>query len=80
MKLQSKLGGCMSAKTSLRDFRRPLKDCDRGHGTAAWRPQADSWAWCPTGYDLCKLDAPLFWKELARVTDFKSRWSGCGWR
>eukprot|EP00983_Pelagomonas_calceolata_P035842 1121682-Pelagomonas_calceolata.AAC.3 len=27
-----------------------------------------------------KMDVPLFWKELARVTDLGSSRSGCGWR
>eukprot|EP00983_Pelagomonas_calceolata_P084207 1156315-Pelagomonas_calceolata.AAC.7 len=29
---------------------------------------------------LHEMDVPLFWKELATVTDFGSSWSGCGWR
>eukprot|EP00983_Pelagomonas_calceolata_P097223 1158220-Pelagomonas_calceolata.AAC.9 len=33
-----------------------------------------------TVFDLHKMDVPLFWKELTRVTDLGSRWSGCGWR
>eukprot|EP00983_Pelagomonas_calceolata_P057507 1145097-Pelagomonas_calceolata.AAC.1 len=24
-------------------------------------------------------DVPLFWKELARVTDYGSRWNDCSW-
>eukprot|EP00983_Pelagomonas_calceolata_P046130 1140017-Pelagomonas_calceolata.AAC.1 len=32
-----------------------------------------------TVFDLHKMDVPLFWKELARVTDLRSRWSGCSW-
>eukprot|EP00983_Pelagomonas_calceolata_P030701 964210-Pelagomonas_calceolata.AAC.3 len=30
-------------------------------------------------FDLHKINVPLFWKELARVTDLGGRWSGCGW-
>eukprot|EP00983_Pelagomonas_calceolata_P005673 186728-Pelagomonas_calceolata.AAC.1 len=31
-----------------------------------------------TVFDLQNMDVPLFWKELAIVTDLKSRWSGYG--
>eukprot|EP00983_Pelagomonas_calceolata_P043961 1139104-Pelagomonas_calceolata.AAC.7 len=30
-----------------------------------------------TVFDLLKMDVPWFWKQLARMTDLKSRWSGC---
>eukprot|EP00983_Pelagomonas_calceolata_P048333 1141015-Pelagomonas_calceolata.AAC.3 len=33
-----------------------------------------------TVLDLHKIDVPLFWKKLARVTGLGSRWSGYGWR
>eukprot|EP00983_Pelagomonas_calceolata_P016133 510687-Pelagomonas_calceolata.AAC.1 len=37
-----------------------------------------------TVIDLHKMDVPLLWKELTRVTDLGSIWSGsatgCGWR
>eukprot|EP00983_Pelagomonas_calceolata_P005209 170172-Pelagomonas_calceolata.AAC.2 len=33
-----------------------------------------------TVFDLHKVDAPLFWRDLTRVTSIGSRWSGCGWR
>eukprot|EP00983_Pelagomonas_calceolata_P008285 269499-Pelagomonas_calceolata.AAC.1 len=33
-----------------------------------------------TVIDLHKMDVPLLWKDLTRVTDLGSRRSGCGWR
>eukprot|EP00983_Pelagomonas_calceolata_P111026 1159739-Pelagomonas_calceolata.AAC.11 len=33
-----------------------------------------------TLFNFHEIDVPLFCKELARVTDLGSRWSGCGWR
>eukprot|EP00983_Pelagomonas_calceolata_P130968 1161732-Pelagomonas_calceolata.AAC.2 len=53
-----------------------MKDRYRGHGAAAWRPRADSWAGCLPVFDLNKMDMPLSWKEMARVTDLGSRCSG----
>eukprot|EP00983_Pelagomonas_calceolata_P071734 1151380-Pelagomonas_calceolata.AAC.1 len=75
MKLQSKLGGCMSVKTKLFTRLQSVEgivvlllgglDLILGPGVF-------------TVFDLHKMDVPLFWKELARVTDLGSRWSGCG--
>eukprot|EP00983_Pelagomonas_calceolata_P046487 1140200-Pelagomonas_calceolata.AAC.3 len=38
-----------------------------------------------TVFELHEMDVSLFWRELflrelTRVTDLGSRWSGCGWR
>eukprot|EP00983_Pelagomonas_calceolata_P051466 1142424-Pelagomonas_calceolata.AAC.6 len=33
-----------------------------------------------TVFDFHKMDVPLFWEELTRVTDLGSGWSGCGSR
>eukprot|EP00983_Pelagomonas_calceolata_P102717 1158838-Pelagomonas_calceolata.AAC.11 len=75
MKLQSKPGGCMSVKAML--FKR-LQDIAPavlllggfrlilGPGVLAV-------------FDLNKMDASQFWKELARVTDIGGKWNHCGW-
>eukprot|EP00983_Pelagomonas_calceolata_P080996 1155374-Pelagomonas_calceolata.AAC.2 len=32
-----------------------------------------------TVFDIHKMDVPLFWEELTRVTDLGSGWSVCSW-
>eukprot|EP00983_Pelagomonas_calceolata_P072983 1151960-Pelagomonas_calceolata.AAC.2 len=92
MKLQSKLDGCVSVKTkllkrlqSVRGVDDPthtkqngMEDGDIDHGAAGWRRQADSGPGVFIIFDLHKMDVSLSWKELTRVTDLGSRWSG--WR
>eukprot|EP00983_Pelagomonas_calceolata_P076888 1153614-Pelagomonas_calceolata.AAC.2 len=68
----------MTARLKRKEGLRLLKDRDRGCGAVAWRQQADSWPGIFTVFDLHEMDVPLFWKELTRVTNLGSRWSGCG--
>eukprot|EP00983_Pelagomonas_calceolata_P128303 1161498-Pelagomonas_calceolata.AAC.4 len=87
MKLQSKPGGCMSVKTKL--FKR-LQSV-RGVGDASHTEQNKVALLLFGGlkltlgpgvftiFDLQKMDVPLFWKELARVTYLGSRFGGCSW-
>eukprot|EP00983_Pelagomonas_calceolata_P109429 1159556-Pelagomonas_calceolata.AAC.1 len=77
MKLQSKLGDLLGVKTYL--FK-GLQSVRGGHGTAALRPQMILGPGVYTVFDLHKMDVPLFWKELAKVTDLGSRWTCCRWR
>eukprot|EP00983_Pelagomonas_calceolata_P031451 986537-Pelagomonas_calceolata.AAC.2 len=50
-----------------------LEDGGKFRDAAAWRPQAGSWAGVFNILDLQKMDMPLFWEELARMTDLGSR-------
>eukprot|EP00983_Pelagomonas_calceolata_P079029 1154495-Pelagomonas_calceolata.AAC.5 len=74
VKLQNKLGGCMSVKT--KPFMR-LQSV-RGHGPGGLKLILGPGVF--TVFDLHKMDVPLFGKELARVADLGSRGSGGGRR
>eukprot|EP00983_Pelagomonas_calceolata_P036185 1132479-Pelagomonas_calceolata.AAC.1 len=77
MKLQSKPGSCMSVKTKL------FQKLQSVGGVVVLLIGGLKLVFGPgvfTVFDLQKMDVPLFWKELTRMTDFGRRWSGCGWR
>eukprot|EP00983_Pelagomonas_calceolata_P054819 1143868-Pelagomonas_calceolata.AAC.4 len=92
MRLQSKLEGCISIKTKLFKRLQTLK-CE-APGVLMTTPTPNRWiAVLLIGglelisgpgvfavFDFHKVDVPLFWRELTRVTNLGSRWSGCGWR
>eukprot|EP00983_Pelagomonas_calceolata_P059107 1145786-Pelagomonas_calceolata.AAC.5 len=63
---------------------RPLKDADRVLKVQEYIATAGGLKLILgpgvfTVFDIHKMDMPLFWKELARVVNLESRWSGCGW-
>eukprot|EP00983_Pelagomonas_calceolata_P105173 1159101-Pelagomonas_calceolata.AAC.2 len=68
MELQIKPGGFMSVKSKLSKGLQSVRGLKLILGPVIF-----------TIFDLHKIDVPQFWKELTRVTDLGSRWSGSSW-